>query len=65
MAGTSGLDLSARSIAMGIGFVLVGLAIAYGLVGNLVSGLPHLVLGGIGAAIGIAGWLSSMRKRND
>jgi hypothetical protein len=65
MARNPGLDMSARSLAMGIGFVLIGLVIAYGLIGYLVPGLPQPVLGGIGGAIGVAAWLSYLRKRSD
>lgn len=59
------MHLGGRAIAMGIGFVLIGVAIAFGLVGYLVPGLPQPVLGAIGGAIGVAAWLSYLRKRND
>jgi hypothetical protein len=49
---------------MGVGFVVIAMIIAQGLVAYLIPGAPPALLGAIGAAIGVAAWFSYLRKRN-
>jgi hypothetical protein len=56
--------LAGKDYAMGVGFVVIAMIIAQGLVAYLIPGAPPALLGAIGAAIGVAAWFSYLRKRN-
>jgi hypothetical protein len=58
-------SLTGKDYAMGVGFVVICMVIAYGLVGYLIPGAPSVLLAVIGAALGAAAWFSYLRKRND
>ena len=58
-------SLTGKDYAMGVGFAVICMVIAYGLVGYLIPGAPPALLAVIGVALGIAAWISYLRKRND
>lgn len=58
-------SMTGKDYAMGAGFVVICMVIAFGLVGYLIPGVPPVLLAVIGAVLGVAAWFSYLRKRND
>jgi uncharacterized membrane protein YccC len=57
--------LTAKDYAMGVAFVVVGLAIAFGLASGTGFDLEPFLLVIGGAVIGAVAWISYLRKRDD
>ncbi|GLQ57728.1 hypothetical protein [Devosia nitrariae] len=57
--------LAAKDYAMGVAFVAVGFAIVFGLSGALGLELEGFLLVIASVVIGVAAWMSYLRKRDD